>query len=192
MNKVKEAGMKQGVQYWYDEYGTLFCDPIEQSTLVGGIAEQERNDLENPARMDRILKIKDDPFVLDFGCGHGLFIDYLIEHNVRAWGYDKFYAPFATLPAPGSVDVITMIEVVEHLSDPFPEFQIMFDALKPGGYVMIESSFADWTTIDMPYVNPEAGHCTIHSHAGLTHYMKQYGFEEAEHINRNVRLYRKP
>lgn len=198
LTKLKPAGTKLGHEYWYDEHGTLFCDAIDQSNMVGGGAEEERNTLENPERLVRILQLSPgDPFVLDFGCGHGLFIEYLTDQGIRAWGYDKFYDKFSAKPAPESADVVTLIECVEHLASPFDEFQDMFNMLKPGGKLMIESSYADWTTIDAPYVNPEAGHNTIWSHDGLAMMCKHYGFidgnQEFAHVgNRNVRIFVKP
>lgn len=189
---TKPRGDKQ-IQYWRDEHGTIFSDPLDQSDMVGGGAEEERNELENPERLVRILQMcPGDPFVMDFGCGHGKFIEYLTDQGIRAWGYDKFNPPYATLPAPESVDIVTMVEVVEHLSTPFSEFQDIFNALKPGGKFYIETSFTDWHDFDSWYIDPVFGHSTVYSHAGLTYILSNFGFVEGQHFNRNARVYIKP
>jgi hypothetical protein len=57
---------------------------------------------------------------------------------------------------------------------------------------MIETSFTDWLPFEADYINPEAGHNTVWSHAGLTAMMLSKGFVEGAHFNRNVRIYTKP
>jgi hypothetical protein len=63
--------------------------------------------------------------------------------------------------------------------------------LKPGGKVMIETSFSDWLTEADSYIDPRIGHSTIFSHAGLDFLMKKHGFKVGKHINQNVRIYEK-
>lgn len=197
LNKLEYLGSKDNdgrmVDYWKDEYGTIFSDPIDQSDLVGGGAEQERNEMENGERINRVRTLcPGDPLILDFGCGHGMFLKDLTLHNLRAFGYDKFNPEFQGKPTPGVFDLITAIEVIEHFSTPFDEWKLMYQWLRVGGKLMLESSFADWTTLESPYTNPHAGHSTIWSHAGLTYMLKEVGFKEGEHINQNVRVYVKP
>jgi hypothetical protein len=88
-------------------------------------------------------------------------------------------------------DVVTMVEVIEHTHAPFDELDEIYKALKKGGKVMIETSFADWLKPEDSYVEPKVGHGIIFTHAGLDHLMKSKGFTPDNHINRNVRVYRK-
>ena len=196
LNKTTYLGTKQGskgaVDYWRDEHGTIFSDPLDQSEMVGGGAEEERNELENPERLNRLLQLCENPTVLDFGCGHGLFVQYLADNRLQVVGYDKFNPKFAGLPQPNAFDICTMVEVVEHMSTPFSEFGLIFQALKPGGKFYIETSFTDWHDFDSWYIDPKFGHSTVWSHAGLTMMLKSFGFEEGEHFNRNARVYVKP
>lgn len=195
LTKFKDLGEKQGHHYFKTENGIIWCDPIDQSNMIGGGHEEGRNTLENPVRLERIRALTNGitaPLVLDFGCGNGMLVAYLKENGINAIGYDKFNEPFSQMATENSVNLITSIECIEHLTDPFIEFDMMFRALISGGKVMFETSFSDWLGMDAPYINPEAGHNTIWSHAGLTAVMLDKGFKEGEHINRNVRIYIKP
>lgn len=199
---------RMGVVYRQLENGTLTCGPLDQSGMVGGTGEQDRNDTHNPERLARIKEFHRSPKVLDYGCGTGLLVKYLRANGLNAWGYDKYYlsqtqntvseyvlGPNNILPGafPKGFDVITMIEVIEHTAAPYEELEMILDCLKPGGVLMIETSFTDWMELYTdPYVNPTIGHSTIFSHKGLDEVMQAKGFEIYGHINRNVRVYNKP
>lgn len=192
---TKEPGIKHfvkgGVQYYKDEMNNWFCAYIEQSDLVGGDLEVERNATEiNATRLQRIQQItgKQNPTILDYGCGNGLFVEFLKSKGIEVHGHDKFNPKYNRLKF-SQYDCVTLIEVVEHLTAPFPELLQIKQVLIPGGKVMIETSFTDWLTPEDIYVAPQQGHCTIFSHAGLDHLMATFGFQPGQHINRNVRIY---
>lgn len=189
LNKSRPAGTKKGIEYFYDDYGTCFCQPLDQSNKVGGGHEEGRNQLENPQRLERVKALlPTGEIILDFGCGHGLFIDFLNANGINVVGYDKF-TERNELPEPGSISLVSLIEVIEHLQEPFSEIDDIYNCLKHGGKVMIETSFTDWLNFNADYINPDAGHNTVWSHAGLTALMVSKGFKEGNHINRNVRIY---
>jgi cyclopropane fatty-acyl-phospholipid synthase-like methyltransferase len=186
---------RKGNIFYYkcEDTGTIFtAKELTNSDMVGGTGEESRNYSEhNATRLQRIKSLNSNPFVLDFGCGLGTFVDYLKANGVRAVGYDKFSEDFAQPPIKNSYDVITCIEVIEHLYKPYNEFKEMYDALNKGGYLYIESSFSDWVDMDHPYLNPAIGHQTIFSHKGLNIVLTNIGFEELTAINPNVRIFRK-
>lgn len=193
---TREPGIKHfvkgDVQYYKDELNNWFCANQKQDNLVGGEKEIERNANEiNATRLDRIKQItgKQNPVVLDYGCGNGLMADYFKSKGIEVIGYDKFNPKFNRLELGTGYDCVTLIEVIEHLTDPFTELKQIHDCLATNGKVMIETSFTDWLTPDDIYVEPSVGHCTIFSHAGLDHLMARFGFQPGEHINRNVRIY---
>lgn len=184
--------IKNGFKYERKENGTLYCGSLDQSDKVGGTGEAIRNSIHNPTRLQRINNLCHGGNVLDFGCGNGLFVSFLKKNNVAVDGYDKFSGDFNALPEKNKYDVVTAIEVFEHLAEPYSEIDEIFSFLKEGGILMVETSFTDWMSDDNVYINPLIGHSTIFSHAGLDELMSEKGFNIGNHINRNVRLYVKP
>jgi SAM-dependent methyltransferase len=187
--------IRDGVTYRQLPNGTITCGPLDQSGMLGGTGEQDRNQEHNPTRLHRIKQFHPNPKVLDFGCGTGIFMDYLQMNGVVAVGYDKYGMARGTVSEfPEDLfDVVTMIEVIEHTAAPYSELDAIFKALKSGGILMVETSFTDWMDLQTDvYVNPRIGHSTIFSHEGLDELMKEKGFEVYGHINRNVRVYQKP
>lgn len=191
---------RMGVVYHQLENGTITCGPLDQSGMVGGTGEEDRNHVHNPERLQRIKYLHPNPKVLDFGCGSGLLVEFLRRNGIKAEGFDKYlknstdYLFSGDLAfSKGEYDIVTMIEVIEHTASPYLELQDIFHILKPGGILMVETSFTDWMELYTdPYVNPTIGHSTIFSHQGLDEVMQAKGFEIYGHINRNVRVYQKP
>jgi SAM-dependent methyltransferase len=190
---AKKAFVKDGVQYYTDDLGNIFCKKLDQSGMVGGGKEDERNtDEMNLVRMYRIQKIsgKQQPTILDYGCGTGLMVTYMQDAGIDCDGYDPYNGYYAdVLSLKKDYDVIVLTEVIEHLTAPFAELAEIKELCHKGSKVMIETSFADWLTEHDEYIEPKVGHCTIFSHAGLDHLMAQFGFKPDNHINRNVRIY---
>lgn len=183
---------KDDVEYYRCcETQTIFTPQIlDQSSKVGGEAENERNSIHNEARIKRIKSLHLNPTVLDFGCGHGYFVQVLRDSGVLADGYDPFNESFSKIPDQ-LFDIVTIIEVVEHLQHPYLEFELIASKLKNAGILYIETSFSDWVDENHPYLNPKLGHATIFSHQGLDLLLMKFGFQAMQHISRNVRIYKK-
>jgi hypothetical protein len=190
---AKKAFIKGGVQYYTDNLANIFCKKLDQSGMVGGGKEDERNaDEMNLVRMYRIQKISGNqqPTILDYGCGTGLMVTFMQDAGIDCDGYDPYNGYYAdVLSLKKDYDVIVLTEVIEHLTAPFAELAEIKEFCHPGSKIMIETSFTDWLTEHDEYIEPKVGHCTIFSHAGLDHLMAQFGFTPDNHINRNVRIY---
>ena len=186
--KGQFAFKKGKYNYYRDELGNLFCKALDQSNMVGGGYEVERNnDADNQTRLQRVKQLGAG-VVLDYGCGNGLLVDYFNKNGVNCFGYDKFHEnPIEIVTA--MYDVVTMVEVIEHTHAPFEEIDEIYKALKKGGKVMIETSFSDWLTEKDSYIEPKVGHAMIFSHKGLDRLMTDKGFTVGNHINNNVRIY---
>lgn len=187
----EKAFIKCGVQYYRDGLGNLFCKPLDQSEMIGGNNEMMRNnEADNLTRLQRVKDItgKPNPTILDFGCGNGMLVCFGKARGYNVLGYD-LYRPETHGALNSKYDCLLLIEVVEHLSEPFDELKLIKNLLNPGGKVMIETSFSDWLTEHDSYIEPKVGHCTIFSHAGLDFLFEKFGFKICKHINDNVRIY---
>ena len=193
---------KKDVQY-YECRGckTLFSGQLDNNDMVGGGMEEERNITQNEERVNRIYNLFDDNKhginVLDFGCGHGMLVDDFKKFGFTCFGYDKYNLDFQYLPNQPIFHAVTMVEVIEHLSHPFVEIDLINSILHKNGVLYIETSFTDVAKDenipleDFQYINPSIGHSTIFSHIGLDILMSLRGFERLHPINRHVRLYKK-
>lgn len=138
---------------------------------------------------------------LDFGCGAGGFLKYLRERSVfqgrqlRLTGHDVgFYADllarddgfrildFASLSREpdASYDVISMIEVIEHLPDPFEQLALVSRLLKPGGLLLLTTG-----NMDCPVARRQGiyyGYCAPEIHVSL------FSPHSLEHLYRHVGL----
>lgn len=187
---------KKGYDYWEcSNCKTLFVpNGINQSDMVGGGFEEERNITQNKGRIERFKwMIGVYGNILDYGCGHGLLVQDCKDYALDCDGYDKFNNNFP-LKDGKKYNLISMVEVIEHLYYPYFELNEIHSLLKDDGLVYIETSFTD--IIPKPYeeayyVEPSVGHCTIFSHKGLDLLMESKGFKALDHINDNVRLYKK-
>lgn len=180
---------------------TLFCGDLPNDNMVGGGCEEERNVQQNGERIERLDQLlggkRKGLNVLDFGCGSGMLVDDLNKAGYAATGFDVYNPLFSKLPPKNFFHACTMIEVVEHLSTPYIELELICRSLLPGGILMVETSFTDVAKEenipleDFFYIAPEAGHSTIFSHHGLDVLMCLKGFKPYEHFNRHSRIYLK-
>lgn len=168
---------------------------ISNDNMVGGGMEEERNRQQNDDRLKRVAVLSGiNGRKLDFGCGHGMLVEDAKRSGFDYYGYDRFNPEFDRKPE-GKFNFISMVEVIEHLSKPYYELDMINEMMEPGGTLYIETSFVDVAeedSIDLKdffYVNPEAGHATIFSHVGLDQLMVKKGFHAGKHINRTSRVY---
>jgi 2-polyprenyl-3-methyl-5-hydroxy-6-metoxy-1,4-benzoquinol methylase len=135
--------------------------------------------------------------VLDIGCSTGNFLDMMREHGWNVQGVEPGFAAAAyandqvgisvfngTLEEahfdPGTFDVITMWDVIEHLPDPAGSLQEVFRILKDDGLLVVATPQLDsidaklfgrfWIGYELPR------HLTVFSRRTLSQMAEQAGF----------------
>jgi choline dehydrogenase-like flavoprotein/2-polyprenyl-3-methyl-5-hydroxy-6-metoxy-1,4-benzoquinol methylase len=90
--------------------------------------------------LKRLIKagIKKTDAILDYGCGNGLFVQFLKKRGYTSTaGYDPFVPEFSKLPDYTSFDCIVANDVIEHATDPHAMAQECKSLLKLGGLLYI-------------------------------------------------------
>ncbi len=101
------------------------------------------------------------PRILDFGAGIGTFVRAARERGWDATGVERSRAAVdrareelgvALLPsladAPGTYDVITMWDVIEHVRDPEGVARSLHALLRPGGWIVVETgNWESWQRV---------------------------------------------
>ncbi len=139
---------------------------------------------------------------LDFGCGSGAFLKYLREHGpihgrlLELTGHDvgsyadllKTHDRFRILDLDelsrepsDRYDVISMIEVLEHLPHPHDPLALVARLLKPGGLLLLttgnlDSPVARRQGIHYRYCAPEI-HVSLFNPHALAHLYRRVGLE---------------
>ncbi|HEY1721916.1 MAG TPA: class I SAM-dependent methyltransferase [Magnetospirillaceae bacterium] len=115
--------------------------------------------------------------ILDYGGGNGKCAELLRQDGFDAQSYDPFVD--TTEPPADSFDLITCIEVIEHLPDPIGSVDTMLDYLKPGGMMMIGTGIVpedfDSIRLNWWYIAPRNGHISIYSIGALARLFSRFG-----------------
>jgi SAM-dependent methyltransferase len=131
----------------------------------------------------------------DVGCGAGEMLAHLRQpwrkHGIepgrravetaRSRQLDVRLGTAASLGLADLADVVTAIDVVEHLLDPATELQAIRRMLRPGGIVALFTGAADDLVPRLAgpawYYLRCAGHVTVFSRSGLRSLLENVGFE---------------
>jgi SAM-dependent methyltransferase len=129
---------------------------------------------------------------LDFGCGNGGLVRHLRQTlGCSIFGYEHgwirdvaaergipFLSDEAFQQAAGTFDVVTAIEVIEHVPDPVAELKRIRSLLRPGGLLFLTTGNAEphrQRLLDWPYTVPEI-HVSFFEPGALAEALKRAGF----------------
>jgi len=138
--------------------------------------------------------------LLDYGCGTGELIELLRASGVGAIGLERSDAArryalaqrglellqgINGIPC-GSLDIVTMIEVIEHLTDPCTVLSEIRDCLKPGGQIFITTpnrhgfrarlEGGQWREAQKKF------HVILFERESLSNLLRQCGYTQIEQI----------
>lgn len=140
-----------GKNYWLQRQGEEFG--------TASIFGRARNDLteRNLHWLNVLHKYRLPPAtVLELGCSHGSFVallrhagydasgvemsPWVVDYGKRTFDVPVALGPLETLDlTPGSIDVIVLMDVLEHLSDPVTTMTSCLAALKPDGIMLLQT-----------------------------------------------------
>jgi 2-polyprenyl-6-hydroxyphenyl methylase / 3-demethylubiquinone-9 3-methyltransferase len=150
MNNVDEAELKK-----FSDLAHRWWDPLSEFRPLHTI---------NPVRLDWISKATalNDMHVLDVGCGGGILAESMAQHGAHVTGIDLANKALAVAKlhslesgvkvdyraisaedlaneAPATYDVITCMEMLEHVPEPASVVQACAKLVKPGGNVFFST-----------------------------------------------------
>lgn len=123
-----------------------------------------------------------DNLVLDFGTGHGLFIEVAGENcygvDFNSAKHPRIFQNLGELPIE-NFDVVTLWGVLEHLVDPHRVINQINKFLKPGGLIALTTVNAEG---DIPYFYKPIEHLTYWTSASIEHLLRTVSIDIVEII----------
>lgn len=120
-------------------------DPVDIADIYSDYALNRRRldfyargTLRNLERRLQRFGLAANDALLDYGCGNGIFLQYLEERGYRnARGYDPYVPEFSEPAAAGSWQCVIANDVIEHSTDPRKLLSDCVELLRPGGYLYV-------------------------------------------------------
>jgi SAM-dependent methyltransferase len=179
-----------------------------------GVASARRFDEVTRRRLElarRLAPAAARPRLLDVGCSSGFLLRVatalgfsaagvesapVAAEAARNAGFDVFAGRLQEAPWPASsFEIITLIELIEHVPDPLDLLRACHRLLVPGGVVLINTpNAASWTARVMRgawlgfNLNHMGGHICFYSPATLAVAAQRCGFERVAFETRHVRF----
>jgi SAM-dependent methyltransferase len=147
-------------QFYTEDYPEYQAPRHRRTGFLRGL--RERLGLRGEKTISDRIPVRTGGIFLDYGCGSGCFAAQMRDRGWQAVGMDfsahavatarqKFglTAVHGTLPhpavPPGSVDVIALRQVLEHIHHPRELLTRVYDTLRPGGWLSISlPNLASW------------------------------------------------
>jgi len=105
--------------------------------------------------------------ILDFGCGFGETGKHLRTNGIECFEVDLGTDLQLDVVKDGAVDGITILDVIEHITDPIETFNEFHRILKPGGVVLVETILCEKETVDWFMVDPTVHHVQMYTEKAM-------------------------
>lgn len=136
--------------------------------------------------------------ILDFGCGNGIFVDYLQQQGYQnVIGYDPYVAEYAQFPgAQSPFDVVVNNDTLEHCDDMHKMLAESLELLRPGGLLYLGT--ADSEPVEMDDLEPhvmrlhQPFHRIIITEQSLHKLVKQFDVDQLADYQRSYHDTRRP
>jgi SAM-dependent methyltransferase len=124
--------------------------------------------LDNQMRRLAPHGLRPDASVLDYGCGYGVFLDFLRERGFSSLaGFDP-YSAFERYRNPAALeaeyDFVVLQDVLEHVEEPRALLDEVDRVLRPGGRIVIGTPQAEWLSLRRPLKDWMQLHPPYHLH----------------------------
>jgi 2-polyprenyl-3-methyl-5-hydroxy-6-metoxy-1,4-benzoquinol methylase len=107
-----------------------------------------RGTLGNLLRRLRSAGLESSDSILDYGCGNGLFLEFLrLKGFARVSGYDPYVPEFGA-PPEGPFDCVVANDVIEHVDDPRSTLGDCARLVRPGGLLYIGTADSEPVRMD--------------------------------------------
>lgn len=145
-----DAFMLGAAEYSSDEYRQKYNDTAEDMKLLA---------IHDPEQAERLKLIGIHRLrgqtILDYGCGHGSFLDAASGVTEQTYGIEPFKGMWDSLQRRGhqifasgteavsdlrgKVDIVTCFGVIEHVNDPVALVKDSYELLAPGGAFYLQT-----------------------------------------------------
>jgi SAM-dependent methyltransferase len=118
---------------------------------------------------------------LDYGGGNGLLSSQLSQLGWQSRSYDPFVDRDTRIDQIGRFDLITAIEVFEHIPDPKKLMDDLSRLIKPDGIILFSTLLSDgelaqYRRLTWWYASPRNGHISLFSRQSLSILAENNGF----------------
>jgi 2-polyprenyl-3-methyl-5-hydroxy-6-metoxy-1,4-benzoquinol methylase len=142
--------------------------------------------------------------ILDYGSGRGKLVEDLVRKGFNAFGFEPY--PNSTVDSahvlcdrralsllPQRPDLVTCIEVLEHIRQPDQTLREILDLLSANGYLLISTGIYESGAHDATwyYLNPVAGHVSIYTERSLLSLMARNDFYPVARLDDSIWLFRR-
>jgi 2-polyprenyl-3-methyl-5-hydroxy-6-metoxy-1,4-benzoquinol methylase len=142
--------------HYYAEYPFHHLAEIKVSWMVRAIYGRQL------ARL-RAAGLDKSHAILDFGCGDGLFLQFLKDSGYQVQGYDEYSSRFADKSVLDQrYDLVFSQDVLEHVPEPWDFLRQQRKLVKPGGVIALGTPNAEAIALDAPEAHVHTLHQPYH------------------------------